>query len=354
MTALQQLWRIVAALFRIGQRRAPGVVQAGVGAARTGNRWLAAKLLTAILAVAVWLAAVIATALFAPPAIRGTGVAIAVLLLLFVVLGIAVRRAPLLLAAVAAFPAGRRAMLRLVGVLGMMLLVGVYFVFVPIKNSPDLIIPLFLLAITWLLLKIAKQMRWTRVILMTIMVVTTIAFFFGGTSSSAGGAYPDYNPDASSISRHRYEETRNNHKRDNIPYFDVVMKGDKGDSGIGEFCQEGDVTVPDFWGEWRPYWASNEPDRHFGILHDGSRQSYGPWGANPPSLNDPRFEYKPRTFCLQGRGTLRFEMITDVFGRSFASRPSSPLPMPSPAPTPTATLGESPSCADGGGCKAAK
>lgn len=124
----------------------------------------------------------------------------------------------------------------------------------------------------------------------------------GGNASSLG-----YNPDPLAISRHLYEEDArgiNNHESQNdIDHFDLVLAGD------GEFGKEGHVRPPSSWNDWKKYWVSDEPDRHVGFLYSGSQYSIGPFGANLPDPNDPRFSYKPREWMVQGKGTLRYERV---------------------------------------------
>jgi len=168
---------------------------------------------------------------------------------------------------------------------------------------------------TWLLFRHA----WFRKAAVGIAIIMILAaFVFGGwdniiTFLRPENLYPDYNPSAVSISRHRYERTENNHERDlDLPLFDVVLMGDLGESRVGEFCKEGDIIPPANWVEWRRYWVSYEPDRHFGILYAGFSESYGIFTANLPPSTDPRFNDKPRDWCLQGGplgATLRYERL---------------------------------------------
>ncbi len=178
---------------------------------------------------------------------------------------------------------------------------------------------LIFVVLSYIFLRLANQYKWFRRVLVLSMILITVLFArsqgFGlapGFDLWSAGGYPNYNPDPTSISRHLYEEDANgtnNHKHDKIKYFDVVLLGDLGDSGKGEFCKEGHIVVPDDWTQWCQYWVTFQPDRHFGILFSGFTVSYGPWGVNPPDLDDERLNNKPREQCLQGLGTLRYQRI---------------------------------------------
>jgi hypothetical protein len=291
MDALHELGRILAALYRIG------------------NRWLTMAIWMAI----SWPAMVILFAVAIPPSpLRMTVVALVSILPLFALFAIAMR-APLLWVAAAAIPTGRRAILWLIGFLGVELLIGTYLTLVPVSSNRNLVLPLLLIGVAFALLKIAGWASWARTILVIIAIGITLFFLFGGPTpplplpfSSASPAYPGYNPDPLAVAASLYqadEAGTNNHEHQDLDHFDLVLTGD------GEFGKEGHVRPPGSWVDWKVYWVSHEPDRHVGFLYSGRSYSFGPFGANLPPIDDPRFNNTVREWTVQGNGTLRYERI---------------------------------------------
>lgn len=122
----------------------------------------------------------------------------------------------------------------------------------------------------------------------------------------AGVSYPAYNPDPLAIAAGLYTADAagtNNHEAQDMDHFDLVLTGD------GEFGKEGHVRPPRGWTDWKVYWVSTEPDRHVGFIYSGSVRSIGPFGANLPPIDDPRFNNITREWLTQGKGVLRYQRI---------------------------------------------
>jgi hypothetical protein len=309
---------------------------------RRGTHWARLLIRVAVGIVLLWPVLVIGAALSIPDRFYSTATAIVALLPLVAVLSFLFACTdPLIWAAIAALPQGRRTIVPLAAIVGTELALGVYFSVVPVWRDRALVPLLVLTALALVFLRLGGiKNRLVAGILFLLILVITAIFLLGGRNKlalphldewlpaqkGAGGSlrkelantiqalvgrapYAGHNPSAVSISRHRYEHRENDHEHDHLQFFDVVLTGDKGDSGVGEFCKEGDIVPPADWIEWRKYWVSFEPNRHFGILYTGFSESYGPFGANLPPPDDERFRYKPRSWCLQGVGTLRYERV---------------------------------------------
>lgn len=166
METLEAIWAVLTALWN------------------TGNRW--ARI--AIAVIVLWPLLLIVVAMAGIPALTSflaLAPIAAILLLIFAFFD------PLLIAAVATFPQGRKILRWIVMLISVELIIGVYCSVVPVWNDRGLIPLAFLVAVVLLLLSFfagvfgQRVLKVTIYILLLLFVLLTAIFFLGGRENVA-------------------------------------------------------------------------------------------------------------------------------------------------------------------------